>query len=73
MSNKLCYKIGQVKPGYTKVDSSVPVDFSMSGLGLVAFDHDKGPNSSRFILLKHFAPRACGALFTVVSKVKCLN
>jgi len=40
---------------------TVPVDFSTSGLGLVGSDHDKGPNSSRYVLLKHFAARARGA------------
>lgn len=37
---------------------TVPVDFSMSSLGLVEFDHDKGPNLSRSIPLKHFAPKS---------------
>lgn len=30
MSNKLCCKIGQVKPGYTKANSNIPVNFSMA-------------------------------------------
>lgn len=47
---------------------TVPIDFSTSGLGLVRVGHDKGLTSSRSVLLKHFAPTACGASFTVVSK-----
>lgn len=52
---------------------TVPIDFSTSVLRLVGFDHDKGPTFSRSVLLKHFAPRARGASFATVSKVRCLN